>query len=85
VSQDVSQDLDGNQGEGNRGAARAYNEDTTEFAQSGKAAEKAAEARRALEGPEGDELRRAEVEGKSRAKGEDPAISESRSGSRRET
>lgn len=66
--------MEGNQGEGNRGAAKAYNEDTKEFAQSGKVREQAERARHDLEGPEGDELRRAENEGKRRAKEEDPAL-----------
>ncbi|MDB5569616.1 MAG: hypothetical protein JWN93_799 [Hyphomicrobiales bacterium] len=67
-------DMSGNQGEGNRGAAKAYNEETTRFAQSGKAPAKAEEARKALEGAEGDELRRAEEEAKRHSKGEDPAL-----------
>jgi hypothetical protein len=67
-------DMDGNQGEGNKGAAKAYNEDTKDFARSGKVDEQAQKARRDLEGPAGEELRRAEAEGKSRARGEDPAL-----------
>lgn len=66
--------MDGNQGEGNRGAAEAYNQGAKEFAQSGKVQEQAQKARRDLEGDKGDELRRAEQEGKSRAKEEDPAL-----------
>lgn len=66
--------MEGNQGEGNRGAAKAYNEDTKEFAQSGRVQETAQDARKALEGAEGDDLRRAEKEGRSHAKGEDPAL-----------
>jgi len=57
--------MEGNQGEG---------KDSKEFAQSGKAPEQGRKARRDLEGPDGDELRRAEKEGKSRAKEEDPAV-----------
>ena len=67
-------DMDGNQGEGNRGAAKAYNEAAKNFAKSGKVEEQARKARRDLEGDAGDELRRAEEEGKSHAKGEDPAL-----------
>ena len=67
-------DMEGNQGEGNKDAAKAYNEDTKEFTQSGKVEEQARKARRDLEGPEGDELRRAEGDGKSRAREEDPAL-----------
>ena len=66
--------MEGNQGEGNRGAAKAYNEDTKEFAQSGRVKDSAQDAKEALEGPEGDDLRRAEKEAKSHAKGEDPAL-----------
>lgn len=73
-SQGKRPNMEGNQGEGNRGAAKAYNDDTKEFAQSGKVREQAEKARRDLEGPNGDELRRAEREGKHHAKGEDPAL-----------
>lgn len=66
--------FDGNQGEGNREAAKAYNEGATRTARSGIVPGKAAEARDALDGPEGDELRDAEREGRSRAKGEDPQV-----------
>ena len=61
------------QGEGNRTAARRYNEETTDFARSGRVEQAAREAR-----PEGaDEARdmeRAEAEGKSRSRGEDPLL-----------
>ena len=67
-------DMEGNQGEGNKGAAKAYNEDTKEFAQGGRVEEQARKAREDLEGPKGDELRRAEEKGRSRAKDEDPAF-----------
>lgn len=66
--------MDGNQGEGNRAAGRAYDEGAHRTAQSGKVPEKAQEAKRALEGEEGDELRRAEQEGKSHSHGEDPQV-----------
>jgi hypothetical protein len=64
----------GNQGEGNAAAARVYNDRTREFAQSGPVDAKAREAADALKGPEGEELRKAEAEGRRRAKGEDPAL-----------
>ncbi len=67
-------DMSGNQGEGNRGAAEAYNEGARQFVESGRVEEQAQKARRDLEGEKGDELRRAEQEGKSHAKGEDPAL-----------
>ena len=57
-----------NEGEGNKTAARHYNEATTEFAKSGKVEEKAKEARKALEGKEGDKLRKAEREGAQKAR-----------------
>lgn len=63
-----------NEGEGNRTAARAYNEATKRFVQSEDVESKAREAQRDLEGPKGDELRRAEAKGKSKAKGEDPMV-----------
>ena len=63
-----------NQGEGNRDAARAYNEQTREFARSGKVEKSAEDAKRALEGSERDALKQAEAAGKSHAKGEDPGV-----------
>lgn len=63
-----------NEGEGNKTAARHYNEKTERFAQSGQVDEKAREAEAALEGDERGELERAEAEGKSHAAGEDPAV-----------
>lgn len=56
-----------NEGEGNRTAARRYNEGVARTLRTGQVAEKAKEAAAALDGPEGEELRRAEEEGKSRA------------------
>ncbi len=53
-----------NQGEGNREAARQYNEATREFVERGKVEKAAHDARRSLEGPEAEELRQAEDEGK---------------------
>ncbi|MBX6370325.1 MAG: hypothetical protein IRZ04_20325 [Rhodospirillales bacterium] len=63
-----------NEGEGNKTAARHYNEKTERFAQSGQVEEKAREAESALEGDEGQALERAEAAGKSRSAGEDPAV-----------
>jgi hypothetical protein len=60
-----------NEGEGNKTAAREYNKETTEFAKSGQVEEKAREAKQAMEGKEGDELRKAEREGQSHSHGED--------------
>jgi len=63
-----------NEGEGNKTAARHYNEKTERFAQSGEVDQKAREAKDALERAEGHELEKAEAEGKSHARGEDPAV-----------
>ena len=71
---------EGNQGEGNRGAARAYNESQQKFAKEGDVEKKAEEARRAVEGRDADELKRAEKEGKSHAKEEDPNVTRRKPG-----
>ena len=63
-----------NEGEGNRTAAREYNRATEKFAASGKVDAKAREAAKAVDGPEGDALRRAEQAGKAHAHGEDPLL-----------
>ena len=63
-----------NEGEGNRTAARRFNEAQQDFARSGKVEEKAKEAGRAVDGKEGDKLREAELVGKRHAAGEDPEI-----------
>ncbi len=56
-------------GEGNYKAARDYDEATTAHAQDkDKVKAEAEAAKQAVEGPEGDELRAAEEEGKSHAK-----------------
>ncbi|MBV9824543.1 MAG: hypothetical protein JO001_02510 [Alphaproteobacteria bacterium] len=62
-----------NEGEGNKTAARQYNEAQHEFADSGKVDEKAREAEQALD-KEQRELQRAEAVGKRHAHGEDPAL-----------
>jgi hypothetical protein len=49
-----------NEGEGNKTAARRYNQATEQYSKSGRAETAANEAKEALEGPEGDELREAE-------------------------
>jgi hypothetical protein len=63
-----------NEGEGNRTAARVYNRATKEFARSGQVEEQAQRAKRAIEGPQRAELERAEQAGKSKSRGEDPAV-----------
>jgi hypothetical protein len=61
------------QGEGDYDAARRYDKATSDFAKSGKVDE-AARGAQPTNPAEADELRRAETEGKSHAKGEDPAL-----------
>jgi hypothetical protein len=56
-----------NEGEGNKTAARHYSEGVAKTVQSGKVEEKAREAAEALDGEEGDELRRAEKEAKNKS------------------
>lgn len=63
-----------NEGEGNRTAAREYNKAQQDFVRSGSVEEKAREAEAALEGKEGEELRRAEEKGKQHIAEEDPQI-----------
>jgi hypothetical protein len=57
-----------NEGEGNKTAARHYNDDQHRFAESGRVEEEADRAKQALDGKEGDELRHAEEEGRSHAR-----------------
>ena len=63
-----------NEGEGNKTAARRYNEMQRRFAQSGQVDEKAREAAKALDTPEKQELKRAEAIGKRHEAAEDPEI-----------
>ncbi len=51
-------------GEGNYDATRRYNAGVEKSVKKGDAEELAEEAKKALEGPEGEELRKAEKEGK---------------------
>ena len=62
-----------NEGEGNKTAAREYNEAQRRFVESGKVNEKAREAEKSLD-TEKDELARAEAVGKRHSHGEDPAL-----------
>ena len=57
-----------NEGEGNKTAARQYNRDQREFVKSGQVDKAADEAAKAVNGPEHDELKRAEEKGRSHAK-----------------
>jgi hypothetical protein len=68
------QDRGANQGEGDYRAARAYDEHVRRTVEGGQVEKKAHEAEKALEGKEGDALRRAEEAGKRRSHGEDPLL-----------
>ena len=63
-----------NEGEGNRTAAREYNEAQRRFVRSGKVVGKAHEAEQAIESGERRELERAEAIGRRHAAGEDPEV-----------
>jgi hypothetical protein len=62
-----------NEGEGNKTAARRYNESQHRFAESGKVGPQAREAEKALSSEER-ELQRAEAVGKSHKAAEDPEV-----------
>lgn len=57
-----------NEGEGNRTAARQYNEAQRKFVESGKVEPAAKDAEHALETEEAEELKRAEEKGRAHAK-----------------
>jgi hypothetical protein len=63
----------GVQGEGNYDAAEEYDEAQRKFVESGRVEEAAGKAKPKTKA-EADEMQRAEEEGRSRAKGEDPAV-----------
>jgi len=63
-----------NEGEGNRTAARQYNEAQHRFAESETVEEKAREAEKAIESGEKRELDKAEAIGKRHSHGEDPEV-----------
>jgi hypothetical protein len=71
---DMAEENPKNEGEGSRTAAAAYNERTRRFVENEDVEAKAQEAADALGSPEGDELRKAEEKGRSRAKEEDPQV-----------
>ena len=70
---DNSMQPEGNQGEGNKEADRHYRDKTRDFVESGRVDE-AARRSAPTSAQEAEELRRAEEEGRSRAKEEDPAL-----------
>lgn len=63
-----------NQGEGNKTAARRYNEAQRRFVHSGKVDERAHAAEEALDSAERSELEHAELVGRRHAADEDPAV-----------
>ena len=63
-----------NGGEGNKTAARQYNEAQRQFVRSGKVDKQASAAEKALDSAERSELEDAELVGKSHAAAEDPAV-----------
>lgn len=63
-----------NEGEGNRTADRQYREGVKDHVQHHDVQGDAQRAGDAVDGPEGEELRRAEEEGKRHSKGEDPKL-----------
>ncbi|MGQ9368750.1 hypothetical protein [Azospirillum sp. ST 5-10] len=63
-----------NQGEGNRTADKHYRDAVRDHVEHHDVAGDAKRARDAVDGPEGDALRRAEETGKAHSKGEDPAL-----------
>jgi hypothetical protein len=62
-----------NEGEGNKSAAREYNEAQRRFLETGEVDEKAREAEKSLDSDKR-ELERAESVGRRHSRGEDPAI-----------
>jgi uncharacterized protein (TIGR02284 family) len=74
TKEDIMTDKQRNEGEGNKTAAKEYNEATKKFTQSGQVDKQAEAAAKAREGVERQELDRAEKAGKSHAKGEDPQL-----------
>jgi hypothetical protein len=69
-------DRGANQGEGDYRSARSYDEHVRRTVEGGQVDKKAHEAEKALEGKEGDELRRAEEIGKRHSHGEDPQLNQ---------
>ena len=62
------------EGEGSFTATRDYNKGVAKSVAAGKSEEQAKAAKKALDGKEGAELKRAEAEGKSHSHGEDPKL-----------
>jgi hypothetical protein len=66
----------GNEGEGNKTAAFAFDRSQTESVQNADLQALGSSARGALEGAEGAELKTAEEQARSRSRGEDPALNQ---------
>jgi len=73
-NRDHTDSAQANEGEGNRTAARRYDEAVQRTVKSGTVAQKAREAEKALDGAEGASLAEAEAAGKQRSHGEDPEV-----------
>ena len=63
-----------NEGEGNKTAARQYNEAQRRFVKSGRVEEKAREAEDAVDSAQRQELEQAELVGRRHSHGEDPLL-----------
>jgi hypothetical protein len=63
-----------NQGEGNRDADKRYREDAKDFVRSHDTDELGDKARTALEGDQGENLKKAEKAGRKKAKAFDPQV-----------
>jgi len=74
MTEDTSRKTSKVEGEGSYTATRAYDQAVEKTVKSGKVGQKAQEAKRAVDGPEGADLARAEAEGKRHSHGEDPAL-----------
>ncbi len=74
TEQDRKERFAGNQGEGNREAARDYNQQQRRFVEQGRVEESAERAKQATESGEKSRLEQAEREGKSHAKEFDPNV-----------
>jgi len=63
-----------NEGEGSRSAARNYDRATAQYVKSGRVEEAARKAQTALDGPEGDALREAELATRATVPGDDEGL-----------
>ena len=71
-----------NEGEGSRSAAAAYDRSQADFARHGDVTGQANAAKKAMDGPEREEMKEAERTGKSHSHGEDPSLYRKGSGTR---